>query len=221
MRKSFLFIAMVLISLELFAQKYPEPEFSNEVYYLKKDSINTVIRLEKGTAKMESKTKLGGFGGSESGYELSDSKSAVRLKSGSNLSFVFSNGAGASSGSTTSSKERDSMMQANGMDPSMMQGMGGMSSMNDPANSITLYKLDASSNKRKVLLQKNPGMMPFGSKKQRSSEKYTFSVKKIKEGYWELVIDKFLPKGEYAFTMMNMMNMTMGGETLLFAFGID
>jgi hypothetical protein len=113
------------------------------------------------------------------------------------------------------------MMQANGMDPSMMQGAGGMSSLNDPVNSITLYKLDVSGGKRKVLLQKNPGMMPFGSKKQQSSNKYTFSVKKIREGYWELVIDKFLLKGEYAFTLMNMMSMGMSGETLLFAFGID
>lgn len=219
MKKSVLFIVAILIAGITFSQKYPEPEFSNEVCYLKKDSINTIIRLEKGSSKMESKAKMGGFGGSESGYELADSKSTVRLKSGYNLSFVFSTGAGVSAGSSSSSKERDSMMQANGMDPSMMQGMGGMSGMNDPASSISLYQLEPAKGKRKVLLQKNPGMMPFGSKKQKSSDKYTFSVKKIREGYWELVIDKFLPKGEYAFTMMNMMNMT--GETLLFAFGID
>jgi hypothetical protein len=217
MKKSFLFVAAVLIAMITLAQKYPEPEFSNEVYYLKKDSVNSIIRLEKGSSKMESKTKMGGFGGSESGYELADSKSAVRLKSGSNLSFVYSTGAA----SPSSSKERDSMMQANGMDPSMMQGMTGMNGMNDPASTITLYQLEQANGKRKVLLQKNPGMIPFGSKKQKSSAKYTFSVKKIKEGYWELVIDKFLPNGEYAFTMMNMMNMGMGGETLLFAFAID
>jgi hypothetical protein len=216
MNKLFLCIAAALFTVTAFAQKYPEPEFSNEVYYLKKDSVNSVTRLEKGSSKMESKTKMGGFGGSESGYELADSRSAIRLHSGYNLSFIFSNG---TTTSASPSKEKDSAMQANGMDPSMMQGMSGMGNMNDPATNITLYKLDASGGKRKVLLQKNAGMMPFVSKKQKSSDKYTFSVKKIKEGYWELVIDKFLPKGEYAFTMMNMMS--MGGDTLLFAFGID
>ena len=220
MKKSFLFVAAVSVAMITFAQKYPEPEFSNEICYLKKDTVNTIIRLEKGSSKVESKTKMGGFGGSESGYELADSKSTVRLKSGHDLSFVFSTGAAPPS-SSSSSRERDSMMQANGMDPTMMQGMGGMNAMSDPANSISLYQLESTGNKRKVLLQKNLGIMSFGSKKQKSSAKFTFSVKKVKDGYWELVIDKFLPKGEYAFTMMNMMGMSMGGETLLFAFAVD
>jgi hypothetical protein len=73
---------------------------------------------------------------------------------------------------------------------------------------------------RKVLLQKAPGMNPFGSHKLQSSEKYSFSARKIKEGYWELVVDKPLPKGEYAFTMMGMGMDAMGGTTL-FAFGVD
>jgi hypothetical protein len=49
------------------------------VYYLKKDSINSVIRLEKGSSKMEAKTKMGGLGGSEMGYEMSGEKSTVLL----------------------------------------------------------------------------------------------------------------------------------------------
>jgi hypothetical protein len=104
----------------------------------------------------------------------------------------------------------------------MGQGMPGMSSMTDPANSITLYKVETGKGKRKILLQKSPGAMPFGGKKIKSSDKLTFSVKNIKEGYWELVIDKTLSKGEYIFTHTNAMSMSgMSGDLLLFAFGID
>jgi hypothetical protein len=198
----------------LHAQKdYPATEFSNEIYYLKKDSVNSVIRLEKGISKMESKTKMGGFGGAESGYEMEGSKSSVRFGSGNNLSFVFSNStATVSSGSVA---QRDSMMRANGIDPSMME------SMSDPSNMITLHKAETSKDKRKVLVSKTPGMMPFGSKKMKSGDKFSYSIKKIRQGYWELVIDKPLPRGEYIFTMMNMSSGNMDGSTLMFAFAID
>ena len=212
--KYFIAIASFLSStLSLSAQKYPEPEFSNEVCYLKKDSINSLVRLEKGSAKMENKTKMGGFGGSEMGYVLDEEKSRVRLTKRPDFSFVFTNG----SSVKTSSPERDSMMRANGMDPSMMEGMSG--GMSDPANTITLYKAESAKGKRKILMQKAPGA--FGGKKMQSSDKYTFSVKKIREGYWELVIDKPLPKGEYAFSMMGMGMGNMDGSTTLFSFAID
>jgi hypothetical protein len=218
MKKTFLSPFVLLITSVAVAQTYPEPEFSKEVYYLKKDSTHSVMRLEKGSSKMESKAKMGGMGGSESYYEIEASKSTARLINEKNLSFVFSTGA--SSGSS-SSKQRDSMMLANGMDPSAMQGMGDMGGMNDPSSTITLYKVEAASGKRKVLLQKNPGAMPFGSKKQKTGDKYTFSLKKIRDGYWELVIDKTLPRGEYAFTMMGMGMGNMDGSITLYAFGID
>lgn len=109
-------------------------------------------------------------------------------------------------------------MRANGMDPAMMPGM---SSMMDPTNTISLYKAESGKGKRKILMMKNPGAMPFGSKKMQSSDKFTFSVKKIREGYWELVIDKPLPKGEYAFTVMGMGMANMDGSTTLFAFAVD
>ncbi|MEP7373556.1 MAG: hypothetical protein ABI675_09235 [Chitinophagaceae bacterium] len=214
--KYFVAITFFLSStLSLSAQKYPEPEFSSEVYYLKKDSVNSLIRLEKGSAKMENKTKMGGFGGSEMGYVLDEEKSRVRLTKRPDFSFVFSNG----SSVKTSSPERDSMMRANGMDPSMMEGMNGAGGMNDPANTITLYKAESAKGKRKILMQKAPGA--FGGKKMQSSDKYTFSVKKIREGYWELVIDKPLPKGEYAFSMMGMGMGNMDGSTTLFSFAVD
>jgi hypothetical protein len=198
---------------------YPIPEFSKEVYYLKKDSINRVIRLEKGSAKMETKTKMGGMGGSESYYEIDGAKSTVWLSGGNNLSFVFSTGA--SSLPSSSSKESDSMMVANGLDPSAIAGMGDISGMNDPSNTIVLFKLETAKSTRKVMLQKNPGMMPFGSKKQQSSDKYSFSVKKIQEGYWVLVIDKILPRGEYAFTLMGMGMGNMDGSVTIFAFAVN
>ena len=91
-------------------------------------------------------------------------------------------------------------MRANGVDPSMVSG----ADMSDPSQKLTLYKLESEKGVRKVLLQKAPGMNPFGSHKLQSSDKYTFSTRKIRDGYWELIVDKPLPKGEYAFTMMGM-----------------
>ena len=213
MKKIFLAIAAIIIACAVNAQKYPDPEFSNEVYYLKKDSVNSAIRLEKNVSKMESKTKMGGLGGSESGYEMEGLKSTVRLTSGTKLSFIISTGASA----TKAASPADSMLRASGIDPSLTPGMPG--GMNDPSTSITLYKTESEKGKRKILMQKNSGAVPFASKKIKSSDKYTFSVKKIKDGYWELVIDKTLPKGEYAFSKMDMSG--MGMSFLLFAFGID
>jgi hypothetical protein len=57
-------IVFALSSCFLFAQKpvqqYPTPEFSNEIYFFKKD-VAQVFRLEKGYSKVEAKTKMGGF----------------------------------------------------------------------------------------------------------------------------------------------------------------
>lgn len=217
MKKYFLAIALLVITAPfLFSQpdktKYPDPEYSKEVYYLKKDSTMSVMRLEKGSSKMETKTKMGGMGGAESGYSMDGEKSTVRIIGGSNLSFVYSTGASA----RKSSPQADSIMRANGMDPAMMENMN---TMMDPMNTISLYKAESGKNKRKVLMQKSPGA--FGGKKSMSSDKITFSAKKIREGYWELVIDKPLSKGEYVFTMMDMSMGNMDGSSLMFAFGID
>lgn len=169
---------------------YPEPGKTNEIYFLKKDSGVILLPLEKGSSKLDTKAKLGGFGGAESGYSLQGETSPVRLKSGNNLSFVFSTDV--SSGST--SVLMDSMMKANGIDPAKLKGVVG--SATDPANSITLYKTETGKGIRKILMMKGGGALPFSSKKTTSSDKFTFTVKKIREGYWELVIDKTLLKGE-------------------------
>jgi len=220
MKKKLAFVTILLSATSLLLgqsvnTKYPEPEFTKEVYFLKKDSVHSLVRLEKGSSKMENKTKMGGMGGYEMGYILDGEKSNVRLHKEPEFSFVFSNGASVK----TSSPQKDSIMRANGMDPSMMNGMEGMSGMSDPASMITLYQAESGKNKRKFLMQKAGGA--FGGKKSQSSDKYTFSVRKIREGYWELVIDKPLPRGEYAFSMMGMGAGNMDGSTTLFAFAID
>ena len=188
------------------AQSYPSPEFTNEVYFLKKENPYSLVRLEKSSAKQENKVSM--IKGSEFGYEIEGKSSPVRFANGSNISFIYTTATSSSSNSRS-----DSMMRANGMDPNAMAGFG-----TDPGNMITLYKLNLDGGSRKIYMQKTGGY--FGSHKNQTSEKYTFSLKKIHDGYWELVVDKPLPKGEYAFSMTGM-GMDMSGSHTVFAFGID
>ena len=211
MKKIISFSTALLCASLLFAQTYPDPEFSNEVCYLKKGNPNTLVRLEKSSAKMETKTNI--IKGSEYGYAFDGKSSPVRFSDGNDLYFIFSNGASSSSSSDSKS---DSTMRANGVDPNMFSGMSG----GDPSSMITLYKVNVDGNSRKIYMQKTGGY--FSSHKNQTSDKYTFSLKKIREGYWVLVVDKPLPKGEYAFSMMGMMNGSdMTGAHTVFAFGID
>jgi hypothetical protein len=214
MKKIYILLASILFGNILLAQNYPEPEFSNEVYYLNKNDNNKLVRLEKESSKMN--TTQGTFKGSEVSYSLDGTRSPVRLAGGKNLSFVISTGSsGSSSGMTSKS---DSAMTANGVDPNILSGI--MSQMNDPSKSFTLYEVDISKGERKIILQKTPGINPFGKHQIQSSDKYTFSAKKIKDGYWEFIIDKSLPKGEYAFFMTSM-GMGGMGDAIIFAFGVD
>jgi hypothetical protein len=218
MKKTVSFFSSMLLASALLAQNYPTPDYANEVYYLKKDTGYTIQRLEKNSSKMDQSTKI--MGGSEQSYTFDGDKSPVRFQGGSKMFFIFTNGNSSSSSSASS----DSVMRANGFDPNMMNNM--MGNMNDPAKSLTLYKADASKGGgRKIILMKAPGINPFGSHKVTSSDKYTFSVKKIREGYWEFQVDKTLPPGEYAFMTsgMGMGNYAdmMGGNVTIFAFGID
>jgi hypothetical protein len=57
--------------------------------------------------------------------------------------------------------------------------------------------------------------------KNKSSDKFTFSLKNIREGYWELVIDKSLPGGEYAFAVQGMNMNNMDGSIKIFTFAFD
>jgi hypothetical protein len=175
-----------------------------------------LLRLEKGSSKMDTKTKLGGMAGAENSYTIDGENSPVRFASGKDLSFVFSTGV---EQGKKSSPQMDSAMKANGMDPSMMAMM--QDGMMDPSKMITLYQTDFDKNNRKVYLMKTGGAMPFASKKNKTSDKFSFSARKIRNGYWELIIDKSLPKGEYAFTVMGMGMANMDGSVTIFAFAVD
>ncbi|MEP6950446.1 MAG: hypothetical protein ABI863_14270 [Ginsengibacter sp.] len=213
MKKFIMLTSFLCVVTAVNAQAYPETEFTNEVSYFKKDDAVKIIRLEKNTSKIETKTKLGGFGGFEYGYVIEGEKSLVRLNPGS-LSFIYSTSGTAQPSST----QADSIMKAHGLDPATVAGM--TAGMNDPSKSIALYKVENAKGSRKILIQKSGGAIPFAGKKTKSSDKYSFSVKKIKDGYWELVVDKPLGKGEYAFTTSQALG-SMDGGTTVFAFGID
>lgn len=192
-------------------QKYPIPEFVNTIYYFDKEN-GKLIKLEKEISQMETKVKLGGIGGVDNGFIIEGKSSPVRIKGGENLSFVYFTGSG-----QESNPQNDSLMQANGIDPSSMN----MDMLTDPSSTASLYSAIQEGGDRKITIQMGQGMKMFGKEKKTSKE-YAFSVKKVRSGYYELVIDSTLPKGEYTFSMMNMMGGSgMDGSTTMFAFGID
>lgn len=213
MKKLFLLFTLLLFTGVILAQDYPTPEYNNEICLYKKDS-SKLMRLEKGSSKMETKAKMMGIGGMENGYTLDGEKSTVRISNGDNLTFVIS------SGSTSNlTPEADSAMKAGGMDLSAMQN-GPMSMMNDPSHNTTLYSMSSEKGKRKILLGSASGMNLFGKAKKLST-KYTLSVKKVKDNYYLISVDKKLPKGEYAFVTMSLMDMDASGSYLMFAFAVD
>ena len=200
----------LFMSASCFAQNnYPDPEFFNEVYSYRKDSANKLQRLEKTSSKLDSKSKLGGFGGAETSYLIEGASSPINLNS-SQINFVIY------TGSAKSSFNMDSMMRANGLDPSKTPPIPGFSG-GDPTSNIQLYKASVELGNRKIIYMKVPGA--FGGKKSKSSEKPGFSVRKVREGYWEIVLDKPLSKGEYAFTSMG--TASMDGAVSIFAFRVD
>ena len=215
MKKRLLVLAVTIsISTILFAQvdkdDYPIPEYSNEINLLKKNDSLILQRLEKGSAKKEMKVKMMGMAGMDNGYELDGEKSTVRLNSGSSLVFVYYTG---QAGGAASNHMADSMMKANGADMSMMSNT--MSMMEDPAKTITLYNMQSGKGKRKIMLQ-SMGLM---GKSKKTSNVYTISVKKIKDSYYQMIVDKDLPKGEYAFILMS--GAGMDGSYPAFAFAVE
>ena len=135
MKKIIILLLLVAVNYSLLlAQstqvKYPTPEFSNEIYFFNKES-SQAVRLEKGYSKQETSSKMGGMGGTNMGYSLEGSKSDVRIPYG-NLSFIYYVGEVPSNNSA----ESDSMMRANGIDPSAMADP--MAMMSDPARTTAL-----------------------------------------------------------------------------------
>lgn len=200
MKKLFFFSAITFCSQVVYSQSYPNPEFSNEIYALRKDS-NILMRLEKEFSRMNTKMKMAGMGGAESGYFIESEKSPVRLKKDRNYSFVYYT-------SSSISSSTNSGMNMNDMNPSMYPQAG-----MDPSQNISLYQLQTSKGKRKLVTM-SATMMG-----KKESIRYSFSVKKIREGYYELIADKPLPKGEYTFMMMSYSS--MDGSVALFAFAIE
>jgi hypothetical protein len=166
-----------------------------------------LVRLEKENAKLESNSKLGGI---DNGYALEGKSSPIRFSSGKQISFVISTGA-----KGANSPQADSAMRASGYDPNTMGDP--MAMMNDPARTTNLYGANLEKNKRVITTQAFSGMKLGKAKKE--STKYTLSIKKIREGYYELVVDKLLPRGEYAFVVTNYGS--MDNSAMLFAFGVD
>lgn len=199
--------------LAALGQDYPNPEFNNEVYAFRKDS-SKLLRLEKQTATIENKTSV--ISGSRVEYNVDAAKATIRLGNLDRISFVFSTGAVATGGvmpGVAPGSRGDSMIRASGVDPSMLN----VGAANSP-ESFSLYRMDASKGKRTILLMKAGGY--FG-KKGSESEKYSLSTKRIREGYFEMFVDKKLPPGEYAFVIRSQgMDMMRGGATL-FCFGVD
>jgi hypothetical protein len=216
MKKYLPLLVILFITPRVWAQadKYPLPEYGNEICLIKKDTGTTLMRLEKGTSKQEMKMKMMGMGGMEQGYMIDGEKSPVRLTSGSNLVFMIYTGdvTASSSSSSTSNTQSDSMMRASGIDPAMMANS--MSMMEDPSKTTSLYEMKPDKGVRKILTQAS-GLM---GKSKKTATKYTLSVKKVKDHYFEIIVDKSLPKGEYSFVVMSM---GMDQSYLLFAFGID
>jgi hypothetical protein len=95
-----------------------------------------------------------------------------------------------------------------------------MENINDPAKMISLFKLTSKGGSRKMVTMASQGMTVF-SKKDKGSLNYTLSFKKIRDGYFEIVVDKPLPSGEYAFINNGGMNSMNGTTALLFAFAVD
>lgn len=65
--------------------KTPDPQFLNHIYYFKADSL---ISLEQAEARLKSKTKAFGYGGSESAFIMDGEKSSLRIKSGDQIQFA-------------------------------------------------------------------------------------------------------------------------------------
>ena len=175
---------------------YPEPEFLKEIYALNVES-NTLTRLEKETSRLDTKAKLGGFGGSEYGYTIPGETAKIHFTSARLPTFIYQ-----------TRKSNTSSLSNSDSSTIMITG-----EYLDPSSTISLYGLYAVKGERKLLAQASGA---FG-KGKKASTKYTISFKTIKDGYYEISVDKPLPKGEYAFmtTMMGTMDATF------FVFRVD
>ena len=67
-------------------------------------------------------------------------------------------------------------MKAHGLDPSMMSAYG---SMNDPSNTITLYKVESTKGNRKIYLMKTGGAFSMGKNKSSDNLLYNPALSRV------------------------------------------
>jgi hypothetical protein len=89
MRSQF-FLLLVLTAPSLFGQsggtaKAPAPNYLNQVYYYKGDSL---LALGRTDGRLENKMKALGFAGSQSGYYLEGTRSAMRIRTTDTMRFI-------------------------------------------------------------------------------------------------------------------------------------
>ncbi|HTR29381.1 MAG TPA: hypothetical protein VMH27_08920 [Puia sp.] len=191
------------------AQSYPNPDFNNEVYALRKDS-GKLTRLEKASSQIHQKNSF--MGGGSMQYDVEAKQSPVRFTNMDPYSFIIYTGSG-NGGSFASGSAGDSAMRASGMDPNMFNGFGSLN-----PSQIALYRMDVSHDQRAVVMAKGGG---YFNKKSTSSGVLTTSFRKVRDGYFEIVIDKKLAPGEYAFLVQQTGMASANGGVILFCFGVD
>lgn len=169
--------------------------------------------LEKQSSRLD-RLKLGGLFSQDAGYTLEGETSPVKISSGSNLSFVFAT----KRNGTNAVSLLDSVIKTKLKDSSQGPGLSGTGAFN-PDSSLALYKTNVAKGKRKILLQKSTGF--FGNKKTALSEKISYSINNVREGYWEFLIGQSLTSGEYAFTLIIPGTGILGDKVVLFGFRVE
>jgi len=209
--KKTLTIALVIgFGITATAQNYPNPDFNNEVYALRKDS-GKLTRLEKASSQIHQKTSI--MGGGSMQYEVEAKQSTIRFTNMDPYSFIIWTGSG-NGGNVASGSAGDSAMRASGFDPNMFNGFGSLN-----PSQIALYKMDVSHDQRTVVMAKGGGFN-FG-KKSSSGGVQTTSFRKVRDGYFEIVLDKKPAPGEYAFLVQQTGMASANGGVILFCFGVD
>jgi len=216
MKNNFVICLFTLMCLVSFAQDSkqlpPEPEFILEVYAFDKQKIG-LVRLEKENSRLETKTKMGGFAGAEYVYNLGGEKSTVRFSSSQVPSFVFRyRGDNATATSYMNNSVLKDTLQKMGSSVEQFNTM--LDDVTNPVKTLSLYRLDVRKSGRALVFQSSGGAF---SKGKKASDKLSVSFRLIRDGYYEIVVDKPLPKGEYCFLHAAVGLM----EPTFFAFGVD
>jgi hypothetical protein len=89
----------------------------------------------------------------------------------------------------------------------------------DPSDKVTVSIATVKKDRRRFV-QESTGMT--GAAKDISATKVSVSLKKIRDGLYQIIFDKPLAPGEYAFMpQMDMGSLMSGGKLTLFCFGVD